>query len=352
MNELPEEYRTPVQARCPKGKVRIAFVGGSPDWKAAHNLTPFYGEGLRILNACSRLANINLGECYVGNYFDTMLYQDDVASHGKAVGLEALEELRTAAHYRFAAEMGACTPDVVVALGPVALGALCGLTQVQKFRGSARLGAGAFSTLKVFPTYHPMHISRNYKLLTTAIGDYIRLHEDAITNGPRIVYPERELIVQPTIQDVRDYAAEVRGAALLSCDIETTMGQVRGISFAASRNKGIYVPFVSFGSISGSYWYSADLEREAWLLCKEILESPVPKLGQNFGNYDCVWLLQAMGIRVRNYSHDLRLLHKALYPELPASLEFMANSYSEQGAWKSFADHAGIRQADEQKRDA
>ena len=85
-------------------------------------------------------------------------------------------------------------------------------------------------------------------------------------------------------------------------------------------------------------------ERRAWDAVRAILHNPVPKLGQNFGSFDAPWLLSRMGIRVRNYCHDLRLLHKTLYPELPASLQFMGNSYSRQGSWKHWSKESGVRE--------
>lgn len=354
MGHLPDSYRVPVRAEG-IAPCRIAFVGGSPNWKDVHHMRPFMAESGRILDACMRAANIDRATCYVGNVFDTMLYNDDLNSHVAYVGREAFADQQTEAALRLNAELEIAKPNVVCALGNVALGALCNVAQVSRLRGSARMGEGWASRLKVFPTYHPMHVSKNYKFLAVAMGDFIRLSAEAET--PTVRQVERELIVTPSIAQVESYlfGPEVTGAGLLSCDIETcpAYGQVRGISFAASRHKGIYVPFVSFGTLSRSYWSSAAEEKRAWVACKRTLESRTPKLGQNFGNYDAVWLLSKMGIRVRNYTHDLRLLHKAIYPELPASLEFMANSYSEQGAWKSFASHAGMRRKDiDVKRDA
>lgn len=64
------------------------------------------------------------------------------------------------------------------------------------------------------------------------------------------------------------------------------------------------------------------------------LDNPIPKVGQNFGGYDFLWLLQKYGLRPRNMAEDTRLMHHARYAELDKSLEFMGASYTAQGAWK------------------
>jgi hypothetical protein len=140
-------------------------------------------------------------------------------------------------------------------------------------------------------------------------------------------------------------------APLLSVDIETGWGQIRGISFAPSEEEAMYVPFIALDKVNRSYWATPEQEASVWRAVKDCLESDTPKLGQNFANYDVVWLFSKMGIRVRNLREDTRLLHKALYPELPASLAFMGSAYSRQGHWKGWGSRGWSQAERGAKRD-
>jgi hypothetical protein len=111
------------------------------------------------------------------------------------------------------------------------------------------------------------------------------------------------------------------------------------------------VPFTDLSRTTKSYWPTVADEVNVWRAVKAVLEHPVPKLGQNFDGYDVQWLLHKMGIRVRGLSHDLRLLHHALYAELPKSLAFMASAYSSLPGWKHWADHGGSKKSRAGKRD-
>ena len=99
--------------------------------------------------------------------------------------------------------------------------------------------------------------------------------------------------------------------------------------------KALVVPFVDFRKPNRSYWVTAGEEYEALMLVKTIMESDVPKLGQNFSAYDAFWLWDRYGIKTINLLHDTRLLHHAIYPELPKDLGFMGACYTDQGPWKT-----------------
>ena len=118
------------------------------------------------------------------------------------------------------------------------------------------------------------------------------------------------------------------------------------IGFAPSEERAIVIPFVDMRKSNRSYWPDTDAELKAWGYVKDICESDIPKLGQNFGAYDAYWLLDKYGIRVRNLLHDTRLMHHALYPELPKSLAFMGASYTRQGPWKTMRAKKGDKRDD------
>lgn len=298
-----------------------------------------------------RAANIDREACLVTNVYDTKLEGNDAGKHARLLGKELWEAFHAGNIQRLSLEIHAAQPNVLIALGNSALGALAGVSGLQSFRGNARMGAGPFAAYKVFPTYHPAAILRQWSHYTVAIGDLSRAAGEAET--PTLTYPRRALYISPTIEEVETFlSGPCRDTDLLSVDIETGWGQIRGVNFAPNQYEAIYVPFIWLSNLNRSYWASPSDEKRAWLAVRECLQSETPKLGQNFANYDVVWLLERAGIRVRALSHDLRLLHKALYPELPANLQFMGSAYSRQGAWKYWGRGKKHGGSEEDKRDA
>jgi len=136
--------------------------------------------------------------------------------------------------------------------------------------------------------------------------------------------------------EIKDYVPRLLASDLLSVDIETAKGQITCIGFASDAEHAICIPFADDRKASKRYWSTAAKEIEAWQIVQQILESDTPKLGQNYAGYDAYWLLKLMGIRTMNLKHDTRLMHHALYPELPKDLGFMGATYTRQGPWKNW----------------
>lgn len=347
---LPLRERVVPSARPTAPFCGIAFVGEAPGAEEVDRLRPFVGPSGRVFDALLRSAGIDRSACWVGNAISTKLEDNDIRAE-KALRGPAWEEHWQSNIVRLHSELSALSPTVTVALGGTALLALAGTTSVAQFRGQPRMGVGLFADLKVFPTWHPAFLLRSWDNYNIAIGDLLRVKAE-VAKGPGLIWPKRTLNIAPSIEEVEDAAVRWQeGDGPLSCDIETGWGMVRGIAFAPSQFEALYCPFISLAALDRNYWPSVALEKRAWRACKTLLECGRPKLGQNFANYDVVWLLTKMGIRPVHYSHDLRLLHKTLYPELPAGLAFMGAAHSEQGAWKAWAKHGGSKVERGEKRD-
>lgn len=352
MNDgLPPVALREVPSQMPaSGHCKLAFVGEAPGEEECEKFRPFVGPSGRVFDALLRAASIDRSSVFVGNVFSTKLEENKVSKERAKRGA-GWEPFVARNCERLAGELATVRPNVVVPLGGTALLALLGTPSIAKWRGGLCYGAGVYSSQKLLPTWHPAAVLRQWNQFPICIGDYIKAAMEA-ERGPRIAYPKRSLNIAPTIEEVEETLARYAMADLLSCDIETGWGQVRGVSFAPNAEEAIYVPFISLATINRSYWPTAALEKRAWLAVKGCLESATPKLGQNFVNYDVVWLLAKMGIKPNQVREDLRLLHKALAPELPASLAFMASAYSEQGAWKAWVSHGGTKKVErEEKRD-
>jgi hypothetical protein len=184
-----------------------------------------------------------------------------------------------------------------------------------------------------------------WKFLPVVTRDLLRALDES--EFPERREPKGHLLLEPTVEDVREFLRECRTSPLLSVDIETGWGQITSIGFAPTPEIAMSIPFVDLSRPDRSYWRTPEAEVAVWLEVKHLLEDPtIPKLGQNF-TYDAFWLWMRAGIGVRGYVEDTRLKHHAIYPELPKDLAFMS-SYTDLGAWKQM----GGRYTAETKRDA
>ena len=230
---------------------------------------------------------------------------------------------------RLRAEIEEAQPNLVVALGSSALWALLGTHGIGAHRGTTTI-----STLvpkqKLIATYHPAGVIYQWSLRSTVIADLMKAENEA--RHADIVRPTRHIHVCPDIEDVEATTQWLlENAKILSPDIETMKGQIRCIGFAWTKSDALVVPFVH--NLSGkNYWDWEEHEMRAWACVRRLLESPIPKVGQNF-LFDLQYLTRA-GINVKNCAHDTMLLHHVLYPELPKSLGFLASIYSNESAWK------------------
>lgn len=220
-------------------------------------------------------------------------------------------------------------PNIVIACGNTATWALLRVTNIGSIRGTAAeadLGGG--QRVKVLPTYHPAGVLRQWSWRPIVITDFKKALAEA--EFKEIRRPERELIVSPSLEDISKWMQANANAELISCDIETTRGQISMIGFATSARRALVIPFIK--DDFSSYWPEFMMEAAAWRMVREILLWPGAKLFQN-GMYDLQYIWK-MGFRVTNARHDTMLLHHSLYPEVQKGLGFLGSIYTQEPAWK------------------
>lgn len=307
---------------------RLAFVAEAPSDEEVAEGRPLVGPSGRVYNALLRTAGIDRKEVFTGNVFDEKAPGNDVSGwmRDPAIFNPALARLE--------AEIAKADPTVIVPMGSPALWAFTGREDISAFRGTVSLAEVVGKGRKILPTFHPAFVMRQWKFYTVVAQDFMRAQAEA-AKGPGIILPRKRLVIEPSLAEVRDWCRRcLKEPGPLSVDIETGWGQITCIGIAPNSEEAMCVPFVDLRKPDRSYWQSATLEAKAWQAVKEVLESPVPKVGQNYGGYDAFMLLEVQGVKTMNFSEDTRLLHHNLYPELPKDLGFMGASYTSQGAWK------------------
>lgn len=337
---------------------RIAFVGEAPGVDETDWGIPLVGASGNVFNSMLRTANLDRADFLITNVFDEKIPDNDLKKAGWTVdaqtaregGYDDLGAIGLAGHLRpeyrwhldrLRGELEDTLPSVIVPLGGTALWALTGDAGITSQRGSIQSASRLVPGAKLLPTFHPALVIRSWEYFSVVTGDIIRAYKES--NFRNIVLPKRELLVEPTVQEIRDYVPRLLNSDLLSVDIETGWGLITNLGFAPDREHAINIPLVDLRKPNKSY-YSVGDEIQVWEIIRDIMEAPVPKLGQNYGAYDFYWFLEGHGIKSRNYIHDTRLLHHNLYPQLPKSLEFMGQSYTEQGAWKTWGRKSGKRE--------
>ncbi len=261
----------------------------------------------------------------------------------KSMGLPGYPALVKSKYVRqeFAAQIGRLKqevlnqkPNLVICLGNTALWAFTGKTGIKHLRGYVCLSTHTVEGVKLLPTYHPAWLLRGqWDSKPTVIADLMKAKNEAATQT--IQRPTREIQINPSISDIKDFIAKhVDGCGLLSVDIETSKDRITCIGFAPSGQIAIVIPFDDARKPSGSYWVTKELECEAWRFVKSVLENEtIPKLFQN-GLYDIAFLWRSMRIKTFGAKEDSMLLSHSLHPEMLKGLEYLGSVYSDEQAWK------------------
>lgn len=185
---------------------------------------------------------------------------------------------------------------------------------------------------KIIATYHPAGVMRNWAWRPIVVADLMKAWREA--QFPEIRRPERQVQVSLTLPEVETFVAKVlaKPPPFLSVDIETGFGQIKCIGFARSCSEAFVISFMDEARPGWHYWANPGEELAAWEATRALLESPIPKLGQNF-LYDLQYILKT-GIRPRNCLEDTMLLHHSHFPEMQKGLGFLGSIYTNENSWK------------------
>jgi uracil-DNA glycosylase len=331
---------------------KIAIIGGAYDSDDEEQWNmPLIGSPGKILDDILADAQIDRRECLVTSVFKARPPAGDLGAWcaGKkdapvvldwgvlVPGGYLLEEHRHQVDRLFA-ELDSARPNLAILLGNIATWAVLGEKAISKIRGTCRYSPMR-PWLKCLPVYHPVAIRGEYSLRAVTVLDFAKAKREA--EFPELRRPRREVWLEPTLDDIREFKASfLDNARRIAFDIETDRGeQITCISFAGSIDRAICIPFADPRK-GGSYWPSIEEELLAWDLVKSILDLPAEKLGQNV-LYDVQYLWMKYGIPVRNLAHDTMLLHHSLHPESEKGLGFLGSVYTNEPAWKADRPRGG-----------
>lgn len=260
-------------------------------------------------------------------------------------------------------ELAQVDPNIIILLGNVALWAVCGITGINKFRGTV-LETTRPRGKKAIATYHPGAVIADWSKRVIVLADLMKAVRES--EFSEIIRPKRKIYIAESVEDVEQFIEEMLvPSSHFMIDIETINRKfISCISFAPTPDVALVIPFIKYGpkyykstetdqfadsptcgqkiekwkavgpNLFRTYWNSLDEEKRIWKLVQKILLLPQPKGGQNF-LYDIQYLMQ-YGMTLKNVCMDTMILHHALHPELPKSLGFLGSIYTNEASWKEF----------------
>ena len=317
---------TPYSEGRPDAK--ICFVAEAPAKVEMLKQRPLMGPTGDVFNDLLQQAGIIRRNCGIENVSRTQIQsvaafigKDGLTMEGEALAADLRDRL------------SARSPNVVVAMGNLALGALTGRTGITKWRGSI-LDSSLAPGIKVIPTIHPAATLPGrgpYVARYSILDDFRRAKRES--EFPEIRRPDRDLRINPSLEEALDFLSAMAKAPRVAFDIETLNHEVSCISFAADSTTAISIPFVEKGAILRSEWTTED-EILIWRSIAEVLENPKSEKIATNSQFDISFLLSQCRIRTRGPVCDPMLLHRILFPDLLSGLDYLCSIYTDEPYYK------------------
>lgn len=320
---------------------KVLFLGQNPGGQEDEQGKCFVGMSGHIIAALVKLAGFDLNDLWFSNAVRCLTPgnrtpKTDEIANCRPYLTDEIEELQ---------------PDIIVALGAVALQSLMG--------ERLALGSSAGRTLyyqtmtadegalpiPVIPTYHPAAIMRNWALAPLVLAHLEKAHR--LFSGAQQTEMDGIYTVVKDLPHLEAWVENVKSAKVLSIDTETTGtnwmdDEILCLGLSYEEGGGITIPLLGQGIQTLDFWqgkYPHVVD-----LVGQILASPVPKALQN-GSFDIRFLERessmpfvtaatAFGWKVNNLQHDTMLYHKALHEEMPKEakpneLSFISSLYTD-----------------------
>lgn len=335
----------------PVNQMSVVHATGSPDAKLAvvgdisngfdiRALQPFSGVPGQVLDRCLHAANLIRGATYLTNMIKPMpkkKYKDGNEYFTIKNNRVQLSELGLQAAKATLVELDDCKANVIVAAGPIAAYALCGLQKLRKHRGYIFESTNLQRPRKVIPTFSPADSARGqFTNQHMIVADLQKARQEM--EIPELVRPERNIICEFThMKDVLDWLDYYSEVPVLGFDIEVINYEVACISLAADERTACVIPIVDA--------WELDDELLIWRGIQKALGNPSSaKVVQN-GMFDIPFLRSRNGVIVRGPIHDTMVGHHIAFPDLPKSLGFLGSIYcGAQYYWKDLVKFSNIKE--------
>jgi uracil-DNA glycosylase family 4 len=308
---------------------KICFVGEAPGSEEEKLGRGFVGSSGQLLFKLAASAGIMRPDCYVTNVIKEKPKGNDISNF---ITFKSGQGYPTELYIKYEndlyQELEAVRANVFVAVGAVALWALCRKVAITKRRGSILQGTFPPSGGKVIPIIHPAAALRQYTYVHTIGMDLKRIAEES--TFPELRLPTRNITIRPSFMDSMSFLATCMEHQLVAFDIEVMREEVSCISFAYSPDNIISIPFTA----GGNDYFTPDQEIQIWKFIATIIESPaITKVGQNIV-FDTTFLFRKYGIRPQGILEDTMIAQAIMYPDYPKGLDFITSMHTKEPYYK------------------
>jgi uracil-DNA glycosylase len=316
---------------------RVMVVGEFP---GERDRVPFDGAAGMELNRMLHEVGIMRSECYttyackerppLGQISAFVaLKKKDIGPHHQIIrGLYCLPQIHQGVH-ELETEISMVQPNIIIAMGNLALWALTGHWGVLKWRGSQLL---TDKGVKVIPTLTPGAVIREWPQRAVVLSDLRRAKRHMLTPDNYTNKPEWNFIIRPSFGqalstlDFLITKVEQAVETWIEFDLETCIHskQIRCVGLSWSAEDAICIPITDGYA---DYW---EAEQETWVLyyLYKLLTHPKIKVrGQNL-LFDCQYTYRYWHF-IPNVAQDTMITQHSCFCALPKGLDFLASLYSD-----------------------
>lgn len=224
-------------------------------------------------------------------------------------------------------------PNIIIALGSVAMYYLAGVTGINSFRGYI-LDSTLVPGVKVIPVIHPAIINADWKLFFMTMLDFRKAARNCLTKEP--VVDTRELEINPPLNRIIEFCDYLltKHEGPIALDVET-MSPGAHIDIIGIADSPLHAMSINFMHNRELPRYDLTVETKIWQKLAQVIETK--ELIMQNGTYDAGCLWKNQGILCKNYKYDIMIAAHAAWPECPRSLGFLASVCLNVPPWKHTA---------------
>ena len=309
---------------------KIMFVGEHPGPKELSEGRPFVDSSGWELEKMTGVAGLKLRESFLTNVLHVeplggKLYNMSYnKTQAKKLGIEAVDGRFfhndiIQARQTLSNTIERVNPELIIALGDLALWALSGESGITKWRGSILDVNGR----KMIPTFNPAAIQKNWPWRWISIQDFRRCFRES--QFPEIRKPNRNYHITPSVNDALELLEGLRGKENI-CDIETqpSIGHIDCIGFASSQLDAFCIPIMCVKSREG-YYSKAD-EFSIMSKMKDVMTDSTTSFTFHNGLYDLWYFVHDYGF-LPKVSDDTMVMQHMAFPAMQKALYFCASMY-------------------------
>lgn len=322
---------------------RIMIVGEAPGENEEREGRPFVGASGQELNRMLGEAGIMRSECYMTNVSRVRPPDNDISHF-----ISGLKKPPTERHVAFRdrwvtpeitrgyeelkAEIRMVQPNLIIAVGNVALWTLTGEWGITNWRGS-QMRSAEFD-VNVIPTIHPAAVLREWKIRAAVVNDLRRAKRHMQARIYENI-PKWNFIIRPSLDQVAEVYRQLwlrlaTEEIWLDFDIETKHGHIDCFSFSWSRNDAICIPLFGRGQPHG-YWMAEEEAQIIHWMYKLLTHQNVRVRWQN-GLYDAQYVYKHWHF-IPSHAQDTMISQHSVFCAQPKGLGYIASMYADYYYW-------------------